>query len=82
MYPPLGYIEISRRFSRLQGSDHPDELASASYLRGSLADSLTLGWDELLKESLVVVLVNLGAVRVGNSAGAAPRFSKTANLRS
>jgi hypothetical protein len=61
MRPPAGYIDISRRFSRLHGSDRPEELASASYLRGSFADSLTLGWDELLKEPLVVVLGEPGS---------------------
>jgi hypothetical protein len=61
MFPPLGYVEINRRFSRLQGSDHPDELASASYLRSSLADSLTLGWDELLNVPLVVILGEPGS---------------------
>jgi len=61
MCPPAGYIEISRRFSRLHGSDRPEELASASYLGSSLADSRTLGWDELLKERLVVVLGEPGS---------------------
>ena len=61
MHPPTGYIEIDRRFSRLYGSDRPEELAAASYLGGSLADSLTLGWTELLKESLVVVLGEPGS---------------------
>ena len=61
MHPPAGYIEIDRRFSRLQGSDRREELASASYLGGSLVDSLTLGWNELLKEPLVVVLGEPGS---------------------
>jgi hypothetical protein len=61
MCPPAGYIEISRRFSKLHGSDRPEELASASYLGSSLADSRTLGWDELLKERLVVVLGEPGS---------------------
>ena len=66
MHPPTGYIEIDRRFTRLHGSDRPEELAAASYLDGSLANSLTLGWTELLKDRLVVVLGNLGAARAGN----------------
>jgi len=61
MHPPMGYIELDRRFSRLHGSDRPEELAAASYLGGSLADSLTLGWSELLKERLVVVLGEPGS---------------------
>ncbi len=61
MHPPTGYIEIDRRFSRLHGSDRPEELAAASYLDGSLADSLALGWTELLKERLVVVLGEPGS---------------------
>ena len=61
MHPPTGYIEIDRRFSRLHGSDRPEELAAASFLGGSLATSLTLGWTELLKERLVVVLGEPGS---------------------
>lgn len=61
MHPPTGYIEIDRRFSRLHPSDRPEELAPASYLGGSLADSLTLGWTELLKERLVVILGEPGS---------------------
>lgn len=61
MHPPTGYIEIDRRFSRLHGSDRPEELAAASYLGGSLPDSLTLGWTELLEERLVVVLGEPGS---------------------
>ncbi len=61
MCTPRSYIEINRRFSRLHGSNRPEELASASYLGGSLADSLTLGWDALLKEPLVVVLGEPGS---------------------
>ena len=61
MRPPTGYIEISRRFSRLHGSEQPEDLASASYLGGSLADSLTLEWDELLNEPLVVILGEPGS---------------------
>ena len=61
MHPPTGYIEIDRRFSRLHGSDRPEELAAASYLDGSLANSQTLGWTELLKEHLVIVLGEPGS---------------------
>jgi hypothetical protein len=61
MRPPAGYIEIDRRFGRLQGSERPEELAAASYVGGSLADSLTLGWAELLKKPLVVVLGEPGS---------------------
>lgn len=61
MYPPTDYVEIDRRFSRLHGSDRPEELAAASYLGGSLTNSLTLGWNELLKEHLVVILGEPGS---------------------
>jgi len=58
---PPGYIEINRRFSRLHGSGGPEDLASSSYLGHSVADSQSLGWDELLKERLVVVLGEPGS---------------------
>lgn len=61
MCTPAGYIEINRRFSRLHSSDGREELASSSYLGYSFADSESLGWDELLKERLVVVLGEPGS---------------------
>jgi len=60
MCTPAGYIDINRRFCALHGSGGVEEAAASSYLRGSFADS-TLGWDELLKERLVVVLGEPGS---------------------
>ena len=60
MCTPAGYIDINRRFYALHGSGGVQEAAASSYLRGSFADS-TLGWDELLKERLVVVLGEPGS---------------------
>src|SRR5437870_4201173 len=61
MCTPRGHIEINRRFSRLHGTGGPEELASWSYLGSSFGDSQTLGWDELLKVRLVVVLGEPGS---------------------
>ena len=58
---PADYIEINRRFSRLHSSGGPEELASSSYLGYWVADSGSLGWDDLLKERLVVVLGEPGS---------------------
>src|SRR5882762_9163017 len=60
MSAPTGYIEINRRFSKLHSSGGIEDAAASSYLRGSFADS-ALGWDELLKERLVVVLGEPGS---------------------
>jgi len=58
MYTPARYIEIDRRFSRLHSSGGPEQLG---YLSGSVADSQTVGWDELLKERLLVILGEPGS---------------------
>jgi hypothetical protein len=55
MPTPAGYIEIDRRFSTLLGSVERDDAASSSYLRSGYP-GFTLGWDDLLKKRLVVVL--------------------------
>ena len=55
-----GYIDIDRRFCALHGLGGSEDAAASSYLRGSFADS-TLGWDELLKQRLVVVLGEPGS---------------------
>lgn len=60
MVTPAGYIDINRRFSALHGSVQSEDAAASSYLRGSFAGS-TLGWDELLKERLVVILGEPGS---------------------
>jgi hypothetical protein len=60
MCTPAGYIDLNRRFRALHGSGNVEDAAASSYLRGSLADS-TLGWDELLKERLVIVLGEPGS---------------------
>jgi len=60
MCTPAGYIGMNRRFCALHGSGGVEEAAAASYLRGSFADC-KLGWDELLKERLVVVLGEPGS---------------------
>ena len=60
MVTPAGYIYINRRFSALHGSVETEDTAAASYLRGSFA-GFTLGWDELLKERLVIILGEPGS---------------------
>jgi hypothetical protein len=60
MCVPAGYIDINRRFCALRGSGGIEDEAASSYLSGSFAHS-TLGWDELLKERLVVVLGEPGS---------------------
>jgi len=77
----LGYIDINRRFSALHGSGGIENAASSSYLRDSFADS-TLGWDELLKERLVVVWANPEAARAGSFGGGASRSRRPGSLRS
>lgn len=61
MCTPAGYIEINRRFRALPDSPSLEELASLSYLGVALPESLTLGWDDLLKERLVIVLGEPGS---------------------
>lgn len=61
MSAPAGYLEINRRFGPLHSSGRPEELASSSYLRSLGADFRTLGWDDLLKQTLVVVLGEPGS---------------------
>lgn len=60
MSTPAGYIDLNRRFCSLRGPGAVEDLAASSYLRGSLFDS-SLGWDELLKQRLVVVLGEPGS---------------------
>lgn len=60
MATPNGYIDINRRFSTLHGFPKSEDTATASYIRGSFADSM-LGWDELLKQRLVVILGEPGS---------------------
>src|SRR5947209_2565231 len=60
MVTPAAYIDINRRFSALHGSVETEDAVASSYLRGSFAGS-TLGWDELLKERLVVMLGEPGS---------------------
>jgi|SRR5579864_3639782 len=60
MTTPADYIELNRRFCTLHGSRGIENAAASSYLFASLVDP-TLGWGELLKERLVVVLGEPGS---------------------
>jgi hypothetical protein len=61
MCTPAGYIEINRRFSKLDISGGREELASSSYMGNLMGVSQALGWNELLKERLVIVLGEPGS---------------------
>jgi hypothetical protein len=60
MATPAGYIEIDRCFSALHGTVDRDEAAASSYLRSGFSGS-AVGWDELLKKRLVVILGEPGS---------------------
>jgi len=60
MSKPIGYIDLDRRFRALHGLGGVEEAAASSYLRGSFG-GFALGWDELLKERLAIVLGEPGS---------------------
>ena len=63
MGPPPNYIDLSRRFVPLRQEAAAEDSAVESYARSSgwLLGRTALGWDDLLKRSLVVVLGEPGS---------------------
>ena len=70
MAQSLGFIELNRRFQELSPNFRPEEAAVESYTRYLLGEDFGLGWIDLLKRRLVVVLGEPGSGKQRNSKSA------------
>lgn len=55
------FIDLNRRFETYQDNLTPDELAQQSYMSSLYANQTGKGWDELLKDRLLVILGEPGS---------------------
>lgn len=58
---PAGYIDLDRRFRKLDDSARSEDLALNSYRADSSNIPVDLGWNELLEEKLVIILGEPGS---------------------
>jgi hypothetical protein len=61
MEGPSGYIELNRRFSKLDASATPEAAELNGYLADSHGRRLVVDWEQLLNERIVVILGEPGS---------------------
>lgn len=61
MNSPAGYIAIERRFRTLKELDNKKHVAELSYLSDLGKNATTIGWDDLLRQRVTVVLGEPGS---------------------